>query len=391
MLDISGDLRISRINGSLSRGGWECRLTSLSPRETPDDPVDATYGATASTDALLRWQKICVRWKSAFGTCPATRRVAFVGWTMPSRFQFDRASSRSEFIAQTTDGALRRGWIQGISFEDVGAGARADYHEYDNAHFNMRLGRLVQHILGYHDAGADLGPQWVAHTNLVYHAVENPHGWIHLDNVDLTNSVRVDRYNVRETDNLWARLREMARNEFYEIVFDKTDTLWYKPHPMYLAPLPDPVMVFDEDFCVVPPNVEVRDVDQVRQVKLHAMTDAGGTLHSDYPALVVPSYGNVVDISRLRCNDQATLDLWAERRWAYLNRQFTVRWTAPGLCGLLFEILDRVSITYTGVTTVNGVHLDWLEKKFWIQEIDVTPDDRFGGTSTFLLEEENIP
>jgi len=82
--------------------------------------------------------------------------------------------------------------------------------------------------------------------------------------------------------------------------------------------------------------------------------------------------------------------LWAARHWAYLNREHTVRWTAPGLCGLLFEILDRVSITYTG-TSANGVHLDWMEKKFWIQEIDVTPDDQFGGTSTFLLEEENIP
>ena len=164
----------------------------------------------------------------------------------------------------------------------------------------MNLGKLVKHILGYYDICNDLGPNWVAHTNMVYHATENPHGWIHLDNVDIVDSATTKRYIVRETDNLWSRLREIARNEFYEILFDKTDTLWYQQHPMYLAVLPAPVMTFDEDFCIVPPVVEVRDVDVLRQVRLHAVTDAGDTMHADYPVFPTHTYGNVLNISRIR-------------------------------------------------------------------------------------------
>jgi len=255
--------------------------------------------------------------------------------------------------------------------------------------WDMRMGKLVKHILGYYDQCNDLdSPHWIAHTNFVRHA-ENSHGWISLDNVDTVNSCKVSRYIVRETNNLWSRLREIARNEFYELVFDKTDTLFYQPHPMYGVALPTPVMTFDESFAITPPQVQYRDVDAIRRVKLHAVTDEGDTMHSKYPDGPTVYYGNVLDISRIRCNVQASLDLWAERKYKFENRGHTVRWTAPGLCGLLFEILDRVQITYSG-TDANGVHIDWDEKKFWIHDVIVTPDPAHGGRSVFILEEENV-
>jgi len=396
MQDISGEATIQQVNGSLSRGGWETRFSGLSPRATPDELPDYFYGETRTTDLVRRWQEVIVKWRGAFGTPPGAERVAFDGWVMPTRFQFDRETSRAEFVAQTSDGILRRGWLQGISFAEVNA--RAHYHEFsDDATecpaepmgYDMRLGKMIKHILGYYDTCNDLGPSWVAHTNMVYHPTENPHGWIHLDNVDIVNSAQTGKYKVRETDNLWSRLREIARNEFYEILFDKTDTLWYQQHPMYLVALPAPVMTFDESFCVVPPTVTMRDIDTLRQVKLHAVTDAGNTMHAKYPVSPTHTYGNVLDISRMRCNEPAKLALWAERKYKFENREHTVRWTAPGLCGLLFEILDRVQITYTG-TDANGVHLDWAEKKFWVHEITVTPSEDFGGTSVFELEEESI-
>ncbi len=105
------------------------------------------------------------------------------------------------------------------------------------------------------------------------------------------------------------------------------------------------------------------------------------------PAL--PVYAKAPELDRIRCNDQSTLDEWARRHYYFENRPYTVRWTAPGLCGLLFEILDRVQITYTG-TAANGVDVDWTEEKFWIHEITVTPDAGHGGRSEFLLEAENL-
>ena len=392
-MEIGSEAQITQISGSLNRGGWEVQFTLLSPSGIA---ARYTFVIQRTTNLVERWQNITVKWRGAFGGPPGPPRLAFNGYTIPQRFQFDRTMSTAKFIAQTSDGILRRGWCQGIGFAEVTD--RANYHQFEIANpgcgepmaWDMRMGKLVKHILGYYDQCNDLtSPQWVAHTNMVYHPTENPHGWITLDNVDTTNSCKTARYIVRETNNLWSRLREIARNEFYELVFDKTDTLFYKPHPMYVAPLPAPVMTFDESFIVTPPQVQERNIDVLRQVKLHAVTDEGDTMHADYPASPTHTYGNVLDISRIRCNAQASLDLWAERKYKFENREYTVRWTAPGLCGLLFEILDRVQITYSG-TDANGVHLEWNEKKFWIHEIVVTPDPAHGGRTVFTLEEENV-
>jgi len=397
--DISADIQITRINGSLSRGGWECDFIALN-----------------DTDIVEVNQRIVVTWRGGFGGAPGITRTAFDGHVMPVRFEFTRGSSRAEFIAQTSDGILRRGWLQGIGFADTDTDPRDHYHQFDSVTWQpygtddywyfcdeprrMTTGRIVEHILGYYDdcgPPPDTNPDWVAHTNLVYHPTENPHGWITLDHVETRpfdedtypdGSMRVDRYIVRETDNLWSRLREIARNEFFEIYFDKTNTLYYTKHPMYRSTIPSPVMTFDEDFSLVPPIVESRAANRVRQVKLHAVTDEGNTLHAEIPASPTHVYGRVLDISRIRCNSQETLTTWARRRYYFENRDWTVRWRAPGLCGLLFDILDRVQITYSG-TAENGVHIDWNQEKFWIHEINVTPDDHFGGSTEFLLEHES--
>lgn len=386
MADISEDVLITRINGSERRGGWQLDFRALQ-----------------DSDLVAENQRVDLSWRGAFGGGPGVQRSAFTGYVLPSRFEFDRATSQSTFIAQTSDGYLRRGWVQGLGLADLDTTARANYHQWDSvtgAGERLTMGRIVRHILGHYDTlgvPPATNPDWIAHTNMVFHPAENPHGWISLDNVEVTpfadpgnldGTMRVDRYNVRETDNLWSRLREIANNEFFVIYFDKTDTLYYTKHPMYLTTLPNPVMTFDEDFVVVPPTVIPRASDQVRQVVLHAVEDGGDTLRSEFPTSPTFVYGKIEEISRIRCNAQATLDDWAERLYLFKNRDYTVRWTAPGFCGLLFEILDRIQITYTG-TSENGVHIDWNEKKFWIHEISVTVGEGFTGTSEFLLEAEN--
>ena len=231
---------------------------------------------------------------------------------------------------------------------------------------------------------------------MVHHATENPHGWIDLSGVETTpfddpdnldGTMAVQRYTVRETNNLWSRIVEIARNEFFVAYFDKTDMFHYVRHPMYQQTLPTPVMTFDENFCLTPPIVEDRASQQVRQVRLHAVTDTGLTLHAPHPPSPTHVYGKVEEVSRIRCNAQTTLEHWAETYYSYLNRDYTVRWSAPGLCGLLFEILDRVQITYSD-TTENGVHVEWDKKKFWITDITVMPDEGFSGRTEFILEAE---
>lgn len=384
-IDISANARITRINGNLQRGGWQ-----------------ANFSAMRDTDLAVANQNIIVPWHPDIGGSRLALRTAFNGYVIPNQFQFDVAGSTANFLAETSDGYLRRGWLQGIGFADTAAVARTHYHQFDSvtgAVERMTMGRIVRHILGYYDTlGVPPGtnPDWVAHTNMVYHATENPHGWIDLSSVETTpfadpanldGTMRVDRYIVRETNNLWSRIGEIARNEFFVAYFDKTNLFHYVRHPMYQQTLPAPVMTFDENFCVTPPVVEDRAFQQVRQVILHAVTDAGTTLHSEQPLSPTHVYGKVEEVSRIRCNVQTALDHWADVYYGYLNRDYTVRWSAPGLCGLLFEILDRVQITYTG-TTANGVHIDWNEKKFWIHDITVMPNEGFSGRTEFLLEAE---
>jgi len=392
--DITNDVQITQISGSLSRGGWQCRFIALN-----------------DTDLCDKHQNVIIQWRPYTTSGFSDPRLAFKGYVVPIQFSFTHDVSTTEFNAETSDGFLRLGWLQGIGFADLGADGRTHYHQFDNvtgapAQERMTMGRIVRHIMGYYDElGAPPGtnPDWVAHTNMVYHPTQNPHGWITLDGVEtepfdvVTNpdgTMRVDRFIVRETSNLWSKLREIAHNEFFEIWFDKTDKMHYAKHPMYQTTLPLPVMTFDEEFSIIPPTVTVRDTQQVRQVNIYAVTDEGDTYTPDdegtcYPASPTHVYGNVIDINHVRCNDANTAIDWAERRYKYENRPYTVKWTAPGLCGLYFDILDRVQVTYTG-TSANGVHIDWEEEKFWVHDIIVTPDASGGGTTQFTLEAENL-
>ncbi len=386
--DVSDRVQVVQINASLSRGGWATKLVSLN-----------------DTDLLGVHQKVTIPWRSMFGGRSGVLRTAFEGYVQPTRFQFDAASSLTEYIAETSDGFLRKGWLQGLGLADLGAGARAHYHQWDNTTGapteRMTMGRIVRHILGFYDTlgvPPATNPDWVAHTNLVYHPTQNPAGWINIDNVETTpfdavtapnGTMRVDRYIVRETTSLWSRLQEIAKNEFFVIYFDKNDNCYYTKHPMYRDVIPPIVMTFDKDFSVGPPVVDVRDENTIRQVRLHAVQDDGSTIHSNYPVVPTHVYGNIADVTYIRCNDQDTLDNWAEKYYFFQNRPWTVRWTAPGLSGLMFEILDRVQITYEG-TLANGVHINWANEKFWIHEINVLPGDGFGGTTEFILEAENL-
>lgn len=387
-MDITSIFRtIDEINGSIDRGGWM-----------------ATLSALRDTDVVEQNQRIDITWAPALGSNPPSGyRSALSGYVNLLRKTADRVGSQLDINIRTTDGFIEDDWLQGISFAETDA--RANYHEFsddatecpaeDMGH-TLTMGKIVKHILGYYDTCADLGPNYVAHTNHVFHPTRNPTGWISLDHVEDSEwspantggSMGVSIYIVRETDNLWSRLQEIAVNEFFSIYFDKTDTLHYHRHPMYETVLPDPVMTFDESFLLTPIEVIPRYKDRVRQVKLHAVTDRGSTIHANYPSSPTYVYGRVEDRDRIRCNSQATLDDWAERLYKFLNRDYTVQWEAPGCCGLLFELLDRVQITYVG-TAANGLDINWSEKKFWVHDISVRPNAGFSGTTTFTLEAEN--
>jgi len=174
--DITGDINISQINGSVDRGGWECQFTAMN-----------------DTDMAELYQEVTVQLYGAFGGAPGSPRAVFKGYVVPEQFTFDRSSSQTRYTAQTSDGILRKGWLQGLGLADRDAVARDHYHQWDsvtggaNAE-RLTMGRIVRHILGHYDTlgvPPATNPDWIAHTNLVYHPTENPLGWITLDNVEV--------------------------------------------------------------------------------------------------------------------------------------------------------------------------------------------------------------
>ena len=376
MSDISSNVTVGSLSGDILNGGWKCTLTTMQ-----------------DTDILERHQGVQVTWRPSLGGNFGSPLPAFSGHVFLHKMRFTGTHAMAEIEACTTDEFLRDSWMQGIHFRDVGAAFRVHFHEDDNAHGNLTLGKIVRHILGYKDAA-----WWVSHTNTVFNGIENKSGWIGIDDVVISafdavanplGSMRTDSYIVEETDNIWRTLQQIAGNEFFTIYFDKLNNLHYKRHPMFQAVLPDPVMVLTAAHLVGAPEVELRPefgtyAESGYQIVLHAVTDDGSTLHASVPdSGEMRVQGKRKEISYVRCNAQAALTFWARRLYDYETREYTVRIELPGMSGLLFELLDRVAITYVG-TAYTGLDINWTNKMFWIHKIDVTPDK-----SMLTLESEN--
>ncbi len=239
----------------------------------------------------------------------------------------------------------------------------------------MRIGHIIKHILEYH-----------CNISSTVHA----EGWVDTTDIDITTSSRINRLNFHATDNMWSALQELARFEFYHLYFSKDNAVHYIPHPMFDAVPPTEVMEFTADFCVGRPIVTENASKKVSQVTLWATDEDGRIYNSAWPAS--PSdEGTPLEMRKVRVGGaapQARLDALVRRVYDWHNRDYTVQWTAPGLCGLLFDLLDRVGVTYDGPTEPAGVHINWSDKKFWVHRIHMLPREGFTGQTTFLLEEE---
>lgn len=375
MNDISDNVMIQNISGDVAAGGWKCSLTTA-----------------GDTDILESNQEVQISWRPSLGGNFGSPLPAFNGHITGRKIKFTGTQATTLLEARTTDALLQSAWVQGIHFRDVGADSRANYHEFDDATGNLTLGRIVQHILGYLD-----GSFWISHTNCVFNGVHNASGWINIDDVEVSawtlgntmGSMRADSYIVEETSNIWRTIQQIAGNEFFVAYFDKLNNFHYKRHPMFQSSLPDPVMTLTKDHLIEEPEVEERPEGgdygkNDLQIVLHAVTDEGTTLHSYSPAQgELRTQGQRKEISYIRCNDQNTLDFWARRVYDFESRDVSARIVLPGMSGLLFNLLDRVAITYVG-SSYTGLDINWSAKKFWVHKIDVTPV-----RSVLTLEAEN--
>jgi len=360
---------VERIAGSTSNGGWECSGTVL-----------------RDTNLLSQWSAMRVHATAVVGRSVAFPRIAFTGYVYRLTDAIDVTAARTRFEAATSHAILERGWLQGIGFVDVEqfGRLREHYHQFD-VRDRMTLGKIVRHILGYWDTVGQppsTNPDWVAHCNLVYDHEHNPSGWIRTD-IDTEGSAEVSRYIVRESTNLWRTLRDIAANEFYDCYFDRNDVFHYRPHP-YFYTAPNPELTLDRTLLLGTLEVEARE-SKVRQVLLHAVTDAETTMHAEYPPSPTHVYGEVVEKTGIRCNSQALLNQWAQRLYRWENRPYTITWTAPGPIGLYVDLNQPVYIDWSG-TAVDGAHYSWHNEVAWVSAIEITISEGHVAHARLTLE-----
>ncbi len=338
----------SSTSGNADSGGWEMTGVFINDQE------EAVYGRRATLNYLGEGDGI---WDDDY-------RVAITGSMVPQSVAFDKGQSQTNLTVVTSNTLLAQAGLQGIYFSVVGS--PTNVHQRTS----WNLGEIVEHLIE-------------GHTNL---ADTVPGGIVDISGIDTTDSTSINVFTVRQSNSIWSTIQSIAQNEFYVAYFTKNDAFMYVKHPQFIAVLPDPLITFDNTNIIGQPEVRFRNEVRIDQVQLYGLTDDGDIFTSLYPA----SIGSEVKREKytsIRVNSQARLDLLAQRAYKFLNRQFIVRVNLAGAWGLLFELYDRVQMTYAG-TDRNGVTVNFNQKKFWISSISVSPTSRFGATSSIEMEEE---
>lgn len=349
-IEPSTSLIIQSVDADADRGGWQIQASFV------NDQDEAVYGRRVECLVLGEGDGL---WESAM------KRV-INGSMIPQNVTFNRGSSDTPVIISTSDIFLNQAGHQGIYFTNTSPSA--NQHQIPN----LNLGRIVRHIV-------------TKHTNI---SQQTAGGWVDTSGIDVANSTSVDVYTVRQSNSIWTTIENIASNEFYVRYFTKYDRLIYEQRPQFKTVLPDVTLSITQDMIVDAPNVTFRNELKTDQVQLYALRDNGAILRATYPANVGTELRRQ-KFTNLRCNSQTRLNLLATRAFAYLNREINVSLAMAGAWGAYLELYDRVAITYAG-TSRNGVSINWVAKKFYINAIRINRAGNYGATTELELEEENL-
>jgi hypothetical protein len=273
--------------------------------------------------------------------------------------------SIAPFKAFTAQQYLKLMRIQGIFFKyDASPG---NDHEAPQTY-----AEIVEHVIG--NAGE------YGHCNIALDAWPDE-GFVN-KNIDTTNSAQHGEFLLRE-GTIWQRIQEIARIENYVAYFDKSNTFNYIPRSMFLSPLPDPVLDITSGLLLEPLRITPRNTEEVWQIRIQGSTPGGLQISGAYPT--DRGIGPVIVEAGFKAADNSAATTIAERRYRYDTRPYSVLALLPGAVGLMVDLLDRVSITYT--SSADGV--TWSAEKFWIEEIQVDIMEDFTAQTTLTLEGEN--
>lgn len=339
---------IGTISGSIQDGGWKAS------------------GNIFRMAGSLDWYLPVKVWIRLFADgWEGQQRLAFSGHLVPKQWTKSFQTSEAPWEAATANQFLKDGRVQGIFFRNVASAPANDHQIVD-----MTYADIIEHILG-------ISGQY-GHCNLVQGVW--PDGFLQLD-IDKTNSVLAGEHEVKE-GAMWSRLLEIAKIENYLLYVDQKNVLHYVPHPMF-GVLPDPVLELNSSWLADGLKITRRNTETYGQVVLQGTTPQGSQINGKYPTN--PTAGPIIQRSGFKGASATGMSTVAERIYLYENRDVSVNASIHGGVGCLFDLMDRISLTYS--STEDGIN--WNKKKFWIEGITVRILENFTATTELRLEAEN--
>lgn len=344
------------LTGDLKRGGW-----TLTGRVGGD------------TDAVAYGENWRLMAKSGSDWYDADWREAFNGHVIasPDPLQFDRYASQAQINAGTMDALLSGEALQDIGFTSQATPAN------DHQITDMTLADIVEHILR-------------RHCNAVYDATTMPDGVITETDIDTTNSVPLERYNVSKSANMWRSMQAIGggetAGEFYRCWFDRHNKFYYQPAPAFWSSPPTSLGTLTKSHLRGSVRVKLNNnqpAQRIGQVAITAIKDFDTVFTATYPTnaeagKILPPRDGIF------ANDQTKTNTLAERLYKWLTRDYTLQVEIdPGL--LLFgddgnglDLANKIAITYDGpaedTASGAGVHLNLSAEPFFVYGAQVTFD-----------------
>ncbi len=359
-----------QLNGSLTRGGWL-----------------GTNNVANDTDAVSRGLNIRSLGKSL--------NKADMLWTeyfnahvlSDPAYNFSRFNSNARFQVGTADAFFRGKRNHCISF----AAVSSPDNSYEATSWNF--GEIITHIVE-------------RHSNFIYDADGSngsPEGFIFSTDIDIINSIDIELFIVRDSNNMWSTLQKIAAGEFYSIYFTRANKLVYKPLPMFISPQATAKGTLTKEHIKGPvrvsfPSGAAGQPGAIGQVDLMSFKNSTTIYKSTYPS--TPVDGKIFKKHRgIWASSQANSDTIAERLYRWMTRNYTLSVNVPaGLVlysddGAGLELGDRVLVTYSGPSedssTGHGVHLNLSAQSMFVYGVDVKFSGAHEATATLTLEHDN--
>jgi len=300
-----------------------------------------TVNSQSDTSALIKGEGFRILAKAGAAFLDTEFREVFNGNAIAAmdNISFGTYTSQSTVAAGTANE-----FLSGEAVQDIGFTSQATpINDHQITNFSLAL--AVEHLLK-------------RHVNVVNQA-DMPDGIVTTLDIDFANSVQLQRYNVKQSNNIWRTIQNIgggeSSGEFYRAWFGKDNTFHYQPSPMFGSKTS--IGAIDKSYIWGRPRVRLNSNQPgktVGKVDIISVKDFQTTFASTFPA--PPAVGKTLSKkSGIFASSQAESDTFAERLYKWETRPFTLTIQVdPALVAFEVDLADKITLDYDGTAEVKN-------------------------------------